>query len=203
MPTTDPTWVSRVCSAALAIPKSVSFTVISPVGGSWARASGRPPARRAADHHQVPRLDVAVDDPLLVGVVEPGARLDADLDRGVGAEAALRLQELRARAALHVLHDDEVALLVDAGVVDLDDVGVDQLRDGERLAAEAGDELLVVGEVLGQDLHRDRALEHLVDRPVDARHPARAEAVAELVAAGDHGAGGHQPRPIPLGAAGR
>ena len=31
----SPTWVSRVCSAARAIPKSVSLTVISPVGGSW------------------------------------------------------------------------------------------------------------------------------------------------------------------------
>ena len=29
MPTTEPTWVSLVCSAARAIPKSASFTVIS------------------------------------------------------------------------------------------------------------------------------------------------------------------------------
>ena len=70
------------------------------------------------------------------------------------SRAAPALQELCDRAALDVLHDDEVAALVDAGVVDLDDVGVDQLRHRERLAAEAGDELLVVGEVLGEDLDR-------------------------------------------------
>jgi hypothetical protein len=60
---------------------------------------------------------------------------------------------------------------------------VDQLRDGERLAAEAGDEALVVGEVLGEDLHRDRALEDAVRGPVDGRHPARAEPVVQFVAA--------------------
>ncbi len=39
MPTTEPTWVSRVWALARAIPKSVSLTVISPVGGSWAELS--------------------------------------------------------------------------------------------------------------------------------------------------------------------
>ncbi len=71
------------------------------------------------------------------------------------------------------------------GVVDLDDVRVDELGDRERLAAEAGDELLVVGEVLGEDLDGDGALEDPVGRPVDRRHPAPAEPVAELVAAGE------------------
>ena len=182
MPTTEPTWVSRVWALARAMPKSVSFTVISPVGGSWAELSRAAPARRAADHHQVPRLDVAVDDPLAVGVLEPGARLDPDLDRRLGAEPPLGLQQLGDRLALDVLHDDVVAAVVDAGVVDLDDVRVDQLRDRERLAAEAGDELVVVGEVLGEDLDRDGALEHPVGGPVDGRHAARAEPVAELVA---------------------
>jgi hypothetical protein len=73
------------------------------------------------------------------------------------------------------------------GVVDLDDVRVDELRDRERLAAEAGDELLVVGQVLGEDLDGDRPLEHAVDGAVDGRHPAAAEAVAEHVSVGDRG----------------
>ena len=173
MPTTEPTWVSRVCSAARAIPKSASLTVISPVGGSCPPAPRV--ARGAADHHQVPGLDVAVDDPLAVGVFEPRAGLDADLDRDLRARARPSLEQLGAGVALDVLHDDVVAVVVDAGVVDLDDVGVDQLRDGQRLAAEAGDELLVVGEVLGQDLDRDGALEHrsvaakTVDMPPEPR----------------------------------
>ena len=42
--------------------------------------------RGTADHHQVPGLDVAVDDPLPVRVLEPGAGLGADLDRDLGPE---------------------------------------------------------------------------------------------------------------------
>ena len=95
-----------------------------------------------------------------------------------GRWRAVALQQLRARLALDVLHDDEVAAGVDAGVVDLDDVGVDELGDGERLAAEPGDELLVVGEVLGQHLDGDRPLEHPVGGLVDGRHAAAAEPVA-------------------------
>ena len=172
MPTTEPTWVIRVCSIARAIPKSVSFTVRLVA------------AERAADDHQVSRLDVAVDDPAAVGIVEPGAGLDPDLGREPRLERALALQDLGSGAPLDELHDDVVAPLVDPGVVDLDDVGVDQFRDGERLAPEAGDEPLVVGEVLGEDLDRDGALEDPVGCPMHGRHPARAEAPVDLIAPG-------------------
>ena len=81
-------------------------------------------------------------------------------------------EQLRAGAAAHVLHDDVVLAAIVARVIDLDDVGVDELRDGERLAAEACDEAVVIREVLREDLHRDRALEDRVRRAEDARHPA-------------------------------
>ena len=92
------------------------------------------------------------------------------------------LQELRAGTALDVLHDDVVAALVDPVVVDLDDVGMDQLRHRQRLPPEAGDESIVVGEVLGEDLHRHGALEDQVGGAVDVRHPPRSEPVEDLVA---------------------
>src|SRR6185369_12896727 len=134
-------------------------------------------ADRAADNHQVSRLDVAVDDPAAMGVVEAGTGLDPDLGRGLRLDRTLPLQDLRPRTALDVLHDDVVAAAVDAGVVDLDDVRVDQPRHRQRLAFEAGDEALVVVQVLGEDLDRHRALEDAVGRLVDARHPAGAEAL--------------------------
>ena len=66
---------------------------------------------------------------------------------------------------LDELHDDvlAVALLVEPEVEDLHDVRVHEARGGQRLAAEALDELVVVGEVLGQQLHRDLALEAAVE----------------------------------------
>src|SRR6202012_1203046 len=80
---------------------------------------------------------------------------------------------------------------------------MDQARHGQRLAAEAGDEALVVGEVLGEDLHRDLTLEDPVGRLVDVRHPAGAEPFTGFVAPRE-GSGLHQgppsteaPGPIP------
>ena len=54
----------------------------------------------------------------------------------------------------------------------------------QRLAPEAGHERLVVGQVLGQQLHRHRALEHGVGRLEDGGHAARAEPALDPVAAG-------------------
>ena len=76
------------------------------------------------------------------------------------------------------------AALVEAEVEDLHDVRVHEPRGGERLAAEARDELLVVGEVLGEQLHGDVALEAPVEGLEHGRHAADAEAVAQLVALG-------------------
>ncbi len=177
MPTTEPTWVSRVCSAARAMPKSVSFTVIASVSISAVSAAGPPITIR------LPGLTSRWMIPWRWAYSSPAHDWTPISTATCGPSAPLRLQELRAGLALDVLHDDVVAAVVDAGVVDLDDVRVDQLRDGERLAAEAGDELLVVGEVLGQDLDRDLALEHGVGRLEDrVDMPPGAEPLAELVA---------------------
>jgi hypothetical protein len=53
---------------------------------------------------------------------------------------------------------------------------------GERLAAEARDEARVVGQVLGQELDGDVALEPRVERELDGRHAADAEAAVEAIA---------------------
>ena len=54
--------------------------------------------------------------------------------------------------------------------------GCDSARRARRLAAEALDELLVLGEVVVQHLDRDLAAEQLVLGEVHVGHPARAEA---------------------------
>ena len=70
-------------------------------------------------------------------------------------------------------------------------LGCWRLRGGERLAPEAVHERLVVGEVLGQQLHRHRPLEHGVLGHEDRRHAAGAEAALDHVAAGDLGGRAH------------
>ena len=85
-----------------------------------------------------------------------------------------------------VLHRDEVGVLELAAVEDADHVRV--LEAGRRLglAAEALDELLVLGEAVVEDLDRDLAIELGVVGEPDVGHPARADLALELVALVDH-----------------
>ena len=177
VPSTEPTCVIRVCSAAFAMPKSASLSV---------PGLGR--------DEQVARLHVAVHDARAVRVVEPVAGVDHVAHGLLDAELLLLADQVGAGGPLDELHDDVVALgvLVLAGVEDLDDVGVLELGGRERLAPEARDEGLVLGQVLGEQLHRDAALEHRVEREEHGGHAAGAEPAVEPVAAVDFGRSGHQ-----------
>ena len=108
-------------------------------------------------------------------------------ERLVDLDPAVVAQDLRARLPLDVLHHDEVlaAALVAAGVEHLHDVRVHEARRRLRLALEARDERRVVGEVLGEQLDRDLALQAQVEREVHGRHAAEAEPALEPVAPGD------------------
>ena len=166
VPSTEPTWVMLDCSVARAIPKSASLTT------------------SASETSRLPGLHVAVHDAVAVGVVEPAAGLGDDLDGLVDVEVAAVAQQLGARVPGDVLHHDEVLVLalVEAEVEHLDDVRMHQARGGERLAPEARDERRVVGEVLGEQLQRDVALEPLVEGEVHGRHAADAEPALDPVA---------------------
>ena len=73
--------------------------------------------------------------------------------------------------------------LLEAEVEDLHDVRVHEARRGQRLAAEAVDEVRVLGQVLGQQLDRDVALEAGVEGQLDGGHAADADPALEPVAA--------------------
>ena len=93
----------------------------------------------------VRRLDVAVDDPVLVGVGEAAADLDHDVEhlgeeqRLAGADQGLEV------GAGQELHGDERHAAVLAQLVDGDDVGVLQARRRLGLDLEAAAALLVEG----------------------------------------------------------
>ncbi len=139
-----------------------------------------------AAEHDVAGLDVAVDDPVPVRVVERRQRALGDLDGALRGEPVAGLHQLAQRRAVDVLHDDvgdrhtgHVGL---AGVVHGDDVRVVQRRGGVRLTAEAGHERGVPGEVRAQQLDRDAAAQAQVAALVDLGHAATTDDLAELVA---------------------
>src|SRR5262249_4390906 len=98
-------------------------------------------------------------------------------------EPPLLLEELLERAALHVLHGEEVEAAALADVVDLDDVGMVQLPRGARLGEEHVDAPAVAREAAGEDLQRHLPVERDLEGLVARAHAAAAEPLADLVAA--------------------
>lgn len=116
-----------------------------------------------ADDH-VFRFDIGMDDALLVGVLECGGDLGSVAD-GLGLiHPAPLFEQFAQGVAVHVLHRDEAAALVNPRVVDTDDVGVLEAGDHARLAFEGGDGLGVSrgGEGFAEELERHPAAQALV-----------------------------------------
>jgi hypothetical protein len=113
-----------------------------------------------------------MDDAVGVRVVERGP----DLARDAGHAPRLQrsgAQRSRERLALHVLHHDQDALVVDGGVEHGHEVRVVERSAELRLAQEA---LLHVVRAVGVEaLDGDLAAEPLVLTQQDVRHPAQAE----------------------------
>ena len=130
----------------------------------------------------VGRLDVAVHEPGLVGEVERGGHLAGDLRRLLGGDPAVGAQDVGERAAVDVLHGDEVGAGVLAPVVDADDVRVAEVGRRLRLAPEALDEVGVDGELGEQHLDGDLAVEQAVAPEEHVGHAAAPDALAQLVA---------------------
>ena len=106
------------------------------------------------------RLDVAVQD---AGRVDVAQRREQLLGERLGSGASARRAGDSPRSPpVDVLHD-QVGALAGAEVVDRDEVRMLKSRRDLRLAAEALQVDAVAGERVGEDLHRDRALEALVE----------------------------------------
>ena len=181
-----------------------------------ARAGGH--RRGAADHlgdpevghldgpgrgeQDVVGLDVAVEDPLAVGVVQRAAGGGDDAARGLGGDA-LAVEALPHRAPGQQLHDEQAEAGVLHVVVDGDDVRMIQVRQHPRLAHEPVLHSRIGGERDGQllDGHVPPELSVATAQHDPPRAPA--ELVADLVVgqrAGDLVAvEGHERRPVHVG----
>ena len=136
------------------------------------------------DDH-VLRLQVTVDDAVAVSEARPLEHLADQPGSLLGSNAGV--DHLLQRAAFEVLHRDVVGTFELAAIEDGDDVGVLKARGGLGLAAEALDELLVLGEARVQDLECNPPLQVTVVGEPDVGHATRADALKDRVAAIDHG----------------
>ena len=131
---------------------------------------------------QVGGLDVAMDDPARVRGVERRRGLAKPVERAAERLCALAREPVGERSSRQVLHDDVGPPLVLADVEDRDDArSVRQPRGGEALAREAPSDRFVVGEALGEDLHRDGPRQVRVLGAVDLAHPAAGDPLRALV----------------------
>ncbi len=80
-------------------------------------------------HHDVLRLDVAVDDAAAVGVAQSAHDLRDEVQRFAPVHAAAPLHVLLERDAVDQLHDDVLKVGVGGDIVDRDDIRVAELRD--------------------------------------------------------------------------
>nr|WP_241682716.1 hypothetical protein [Actinomadura sp. J1-007] len=153
--------------------------------------------------HQVLRLDVAVDEPAFVRDGQNGADLRRDR-RGLGVRQRAPFgDQLVDRAALHQVHDQVEALLVDAGVVNGRDPGMPEPRRHRHLAGEPPDQLggvAAVGDDLVRDqLDRDPAAGGALDGLPDLAHAAPTERHGQLVATPEYNVRHPAPNPSTQG----
>ena len=116
---------------------------------------------------------------------EGAADLEAELDCLPHRQRPRPRDEVLQVLALDMLEDDVLHAVGLAPIDHRDDVRMVELRHRTRLAPEAVDVALVVGEALVEDLDRNAAPELAVAGHVDARHASGAGQLFEFVPSGD------------------
>ena len=180
---------SRICSGAMksGVPSIWPSWVSAPSIGALALDLGQAEVEHLdhvavalAGEHEVAGLDVAVDHPVLVGVLQAQRRLVHVIAGVRHGQRPAGLDDPGQVEAVDVLHREYDALAEPDGVVRRDDVGVAELRDGPDLAEEAFEH---PGAFHDLPPHH---LEHLVPPhepilgQVDNAHPAPAEFPLDL-----------------------
>jgi len=122
-------------------------------------------------------LHVAVDDLALVGAAQRPRHLERDARRFGPGELAL-LQAISQAAARHQLHDEVTLPALLAHVIDLDDMGVVELRQRAALAHKAQHHLGFGA--LGKHLDGHLAPLAQIQRAIDLGGPADAQQFDDL-----------------------
>ena len=142
----------------------------------------------------VPRLDVAMDDTPLVGIVEAAADLRDDMHLVLEPLGLASLHELRQAISLQKLHHDEryTFTLELPEVENRDDIGMLEPGGRSRLPVEPTAHLLFDEKIFGHHLDGHDAVENRITRLVDRAHRAAAQLAKHDVLIDFFGNGRHR-----------
>ena len=124
-----------------------------------------------------------MNDTLRVGASEPGHHLVENPERLTEWKAPATFEFVPEGGSLHELHGQKGNALLEAPVVDRDDVRVLKPARRSHLALKPAPDALVLSDVLPIGLDRDRPAEERVARLVDDAHGAATELGNQLVTA--------------------
>ncbi len=154
--------------------------------GLRARQLGQPEIQDlhapVAEHEEVRRLEIPMDQPVIVRRGEAARDLERDVDRLARRERPL-VQTLAQGLALEKLGHEVGRSLVRAHIVEHENVGMVQGAGRARLLLEASETIRIGGERGGQHLDRDLTSQAGVARSIDLAHAPRAERRQDLVRA--------------------
>ncbi|MEJ7695910.1 MAG: hypothetical protein WKF78_04615 [Candidatus Limnocylindrales bacterium] len=140
----------------------------------------------AGDQEHVLRLEIAMDDPLGVRGRERATDLTGDPQRARDVDRAFALDHAAELDALEELHHEvHAAVARGAGVGDVDDVRMADLRGGTGLAAEPLHQIRHPAVARVQDLQRDTLADLDVLGEVHLAHAALADQLDHAIAAID------------------
>ena len=120
-----------------------------------------------------------------MGGVEGSSDARADVDRQLGAEPGLHVEQLAQALAVDELHDHGLAAAFGEHVVDGDDVRMGEPGDGNGLAAEALGDDGIGRQTRLQPLQGDASIEREISGEPDLSHPTLGETTLQPVPAGE------------------
>ncbi len=136
---------------------------------------------------EVGRLDVTMDVPIGMGDLECLRRLDAHLAHLRKAQPVPRVEQRSQTPTGQVLeHEVRFVLLALAPVMDADDIGVVQFRDGTGLRPESPEEHRVLSDARVQQLDRHLAVQPDVVGQEDVSRRTCADGSGQTIAIAEH-----------------